>query len=222
MRNDRPLRHRTCPLLPVLLLCALAAPAAAGPADDKAGSVMVNVKLGASVPIYIKDRSGSALDALPAAFAAQIEGGFALDGDRRAYLVLPVELHVGSRSSGGAFGGASVTFTKLIVPVGFQYDIPIPGVRGLYVYPRASLGYVAYIGNFSGSVLGVGFGSSNTYHGGMFAPELGLKYVWRRLHVGIEPFSLPVHFVAVDRVSGGQEVTVLLDYRLHGYAGVNF
>lgn len=220
-------RKRSCLALPCLAPLAVAAAlttptSAIGANGEKAGPVMVNVKLGASVPIYIQSYSGTPTDALPASFAIQVEGGFALDRERRFYLVLPFELHVGSRSSGGLLGGASTTFTKVIAPLGVQYDIPIPGVRGLYVYPRVSLGYVAYVGKLSGSVLGVGFGSSDTYHGGMFAPELGLKYVWRRLHFGIEPFSLPVHFFAVDRLSGGQEVIVHLDYRIHGYAGVDF
>lgn len=189
-----------------------------GGRQAKAGPAMINLKLGPSIPIYIQDFNGDPLDALPVSFALQLEGGVALDRARNAYLILPFQIHVGRKSS-QVFGvTASATYTKIVVPLGFQYDIPIPGVPGLYVYPRASLGYAAFVINASAAGFGFSFTRSGTYHGGMFAPELGIKYLLRRrVQFGLEPMSLPLHFYTADR-----NTVVVLDYRLHGYVGALF
>jgi hypothetical protein len=190
----------------------------------KAGPIMLNLKLGANIPVFLADTSrggntlsGSRLlDAIPAGFAMQAEFGFAVDRARNAYLLFPFEFHVGGNSA----GGFTTTHVQVVLPFGFQYDIPI--LPGLYLYPRASMGYAAYIIAASGG----GATSTQTYHGGMFTPEFGAKYVLkRRFNFGFEPFSLPIHFYKPAATVGGRtvegDIQVLLDYRLHFYAGVN-
>src|SRR5262245_18942594 len=103
----------------------------------KAGSFMVNLKLGPSIPAFLNDlpSGASALDAIPAEFAMELELGFALDRDRNAYLLFPFQFEVATqRVAIPFFGTVSSTLTTVMVPVGFQYDIPIAAVPGLYVY----------------------------------------------------------------------------------------
>src|SRR5579862_5520628 len=87
----------------ICLLGALLGPATAsgrGPArGDKTGPFMLNLKVGPAIPIYVQDYNGSALDIVPVAAAIQIEAGVAINAARSAYLVLPFEIQVGSRSS---------------------------------------------------------------------------------------------------------------------------
>ena len=204
-----------------LLLCALATLALAAPAraataygDEKSGPVMLNLKGGASIPLYVQ---GGDRDDLPTSGVLQLELGFALDRERRAYLVVPLEAHIGVRSSGNDVASASLTFARLLVPVGFQYDIPL-GRSGLFLSPRISAGYVAYITRGMASLGSASISAEGTRHGGVIAPELGLKYVVNgRFNIGIEPFSLPIFLLKDD-----DDLRVLLDYRIRGYVGVNF
>lgn len=171
---------------------------------EKAGPAMLNLKLGTSIPVYVKDLPPDLgpLDALPAFFALQIEAALAVDRGRRAYVLFPFQVHVGSRGE--------LTLVKIVVPVGFQYDIPIVAVPGLYLYPRLSVGYAYYNGSVGGT--------SDTRHGAMIVPEFGVKYVLkRRWNFGFEPFGLPIHVFQGTAGSSGAHV----DYRLQGYAGVN-
>ncbi|HEX2574508.1 MAG TPA: hypothetical protein VH877_33485 [Polyangia bacterium] len=154
---------------------------AQGFANDpgKTGPVMLNLKVGGAF----------GLNASVNQFALQLDAGFAVDRARRAYIVVPIQFQF------------SAGTTIIMIPVGFQYDFPLP-VKGLYIYPRAMLGYAPIVGTGGGVV-----------HAGVFAPEVGIKYVLnQRWNFGFEPFSLPVLFN-----QGG----TLVFYRFLFYAGVN-
>lgn len=202
----------------VAALIALGAVLGSGAAhaQDKAGPVMLNLKLGPSIPVAIKDQpsGSSATDVLPVSFSLTLEGGIALDQARQAYLVLPFQILVGTKSA-SAFGFSySLTSTRVVVPIGFQYDIPIRAVPGLFLYPRASLGYQAYIVSASGQ--------RDTTHGLQVAPEFGVKYVLRRRwNFALEPFSLPVSVLFPRDNSGSVQSGWIIDYRINFSAGVN-
>src|SRR5262249_22546092 len=126
-----------------------------------------------------------------------LEAGIALLPNNNGYLLFPLTIQ------------AINSTVALIFPVGFQYDVPLP-LRGLYIPPRATLGYGLGIGTVS-----TGLGTSTTFvsHVGVFTPEVGIKYVLsRRVNLGLDVFSLPVAFN-----QDGAEVF----YRLLFYAGVN-
>lgn len=156
-------------------------PAHAADSDDaKAGRFMANLKIGPALGAYNAGHQG----------AIVLEGGMAVLPDRSLYVLLPLQFQF-------AQGGGSI-----IIPVGLQYDIRLP-VKGLYVYPRLSIGYAAVIAS------GV-----DTAHLGMVNPEFGIKYVYKgRWNFGGEPFSLPIFF------SGGG---ASLNYRILLSAGANF
>ena len=167
----------------LVLQCFLASVGhAQGFANDpgKTGPVMLNLKFGGAFGLNV-----------PASqFALQIEAGFAVDQARRAYIVVPINFQF------------SPGVTVIMLPVGFQYDFPLP-VPGLYIYPRAFVGYAPIVGS-NGAVV----------HTGVIAPEVGIKYVLkRRWNFGLEPFSLPVLF--------GQGGGAIVFYRFLFYAGVN-
>ena len=145
----------------------------------KTGPVMLNLKVGGAFGLNV-----------PAAqFALVLDAGFAVDRARRAYIMAPIQFQI---SAGGAI---------IMIPVGFQYDFPLP-VKGLYIYPRAFIGYSPIV-----------FAGSPTVHTGVFTPEVGIKYVLKqRWNFGFEPFSLPIVFAP-----GG----AIVFYRFLFYAGVN-
>ena len=164
--------------------------AAAEKARAKAGRFMLNLKIGPAPCIY-----PSGCNTHQGALALDL--GYAISADRNAYVVLPIQLQF------------QQNFTGIIVPVGFQYDIPLPP-KGLYLYPRLLFGYAA----------GVTTGPSGTpnqvqtAHKGFLAPEMGLKYVLNgRFNFGGEFFSLPLFF---DKDGS------TLFYRIMLSAGVNF
>lgn len=166
----------------------------------KAGRFMVGLKLAPA--IGIQDNNNVDLFPTETQFALQLEAGYAFDSARRAYVLFPLQFHFG--------GGA----TSVMVPLGFQYDLPITPLPGLYVYPRITLGYAAVI---AGRQLGGG-----TYHGGVIIPEFGVKYVIKkRVNLGFEPFSLPIFFGPKGSTQG-YDPKVALQYRLLFYGGVNF
>lgn len=171
---------RAAALLCAGLLFLLAGLARAEGDDVKAGRFMANFKIGPALGAYNAGHQG----------AIVLEGGMALLADRSLYLLLPLQFQF-------AQGGGSI-----IIPAGLQYDIRLP-VRGLFVYPRLSMGYAAVIVQDAG-----------TSHLGMIAPEFGIKYVLKgRWNLGGEPVSLPIFFS-----SGGAS----LNYRILLYAGANF
>lgn len=209
-----------------LLACLLAlvvggnstAVAQPGRSGDKAGPLMLNLKLGPAIPLTYKDQPSSVktLDVLPVAASITLEGGYALDAARRAYLLLPLQIMTGAKD--GSLG-STLRITRVVVPVGFQYDIPISAVPGLYIYPRVYVGYMAYIVSLSSNALSL----SSTSHGVSFAPELGVKYIFRRrFNFAFEPFSLPLSYFSGKDVNTNAEISnYILDYRMNLSFGVN-
>jgi hypothetical protein len=93
-----------------------------------------------------------------------------------------------------AGGGALIT-----LPIGVQYDVAIPSIPNLYIYPRFSIG----VGFFTG-------GGDAAF---AIIPEAGIKYVIENKYfIGFEPFSLPIYI-------GSGTVTL---YRLNFLGGIYF
>lgn len=142
---------------------------------EKAGLFMMNFRGGPAFGVANADNSLRFVGALG------VDLGFAVSRDYNAYIVLTPQLQL--RDS----------FFNISIPIGFQYDIRI--ARGLYLYPRASIGYSALIFTSSFDYGPFRYYASTTVHGGILIPEFGLKYVVNgRLNLGFEPFSLPVFF----------------------------
>lgn len=142
---------------------------------EKAGLFMMNFRGGPAFGVANADNSLRFVGALG------VDLGFAVSRDYNAYIVLTPQLQL--RDS----------FFNISLPIGFQYDIRI--ARGLYLYPRASIGYSALIFTSSFDYGPFRYYASTTVHGGILIPEFGLKYVVNgRLNLGFEPFSLPVFF----------------------------
>lgn len=185
---------------------------------DKSGPFMFNFKLGPAIPVYFKDLAPgfSALDALPAQFAMELEFGFALDKNRQAYLTFPFQFEVVQRSVLiGPVGVFNVTYATIMIPVAFQYDIPISAVPGLYIYPRMTVGYAAFVIGTNQS------SSTNTINYGVLIPEFGIKYVFRqRINFGFEPFGLPMFFNGDSNNNNGGSFR--MEYRMMFYGGINF
>jgi hypothetical protein len=90
--------------------------------------------------------------------------------------------------------------TLITLPLGVQYDVAIPQVPNLYVYPRFSIG----VGIFAGGGGDAAFA---------IIPEAGVKYVIENKYfIGFEPFSLPIYI-------GDGTVTL---YRLNFLGGIYF
>lgn len=173
-------------MLPKVLVALMAAallhshPASALPqGEGKTGPIMLNLKIGPSI---------GALN-VPTQFALVLDAGYAVDRARNAYVLFPLQF---------AF---SAGLSIIHIPVGFQYDFALP-VKGLYIYPRFSIGYAAFVG-----------AGGQTANFGVIIPEVGVKYVLkRRWNFAFEPFSLPIYF-------NGNGAAVA--YRLLFSAGVN-
>jgi hypothetical protein len=174
-------------------------PATAVPAKGtllgKPSRFMLNLKLGPIFGFY-SSQIQAPIEVGP---SLMLEFGIAVTPDHHGYLTFPISVSI---FEGGSF---------LAIPVGFQYDIPLP-VRGLYITPRASLGYTLEIvpsgpGYFGFSYVGF-------FHLGVFTPEVGIKYVFKgRWNFGFDPFSLPVFF---------NSDSAAVFYRFLFYGGVNF
>ncbi len=168
---------------------------------------MFNLKLGPAFPVYddFYTPSTTTTAPLPPSCATfpydcpdtglgvtgtlMLDFGFAVTPDRNGYLLFPLQFQF---SKAGSF---------VLIPIGFQYDIPLP-VKGLYLTPRFSGGYAAYV------VRG-----HRVADLGAIVPEFGAKYVFaRRWNVGVDAFSLPIYFGDFTAVS----------YRLLVYGGANF
>lgn len=149
---------------------------------------MANFKVGPALCLYACEHRGAFI----------LEIGIAVVPGRRGYLMLPLQFQAGP--AGG----------EIIVPLGFQYDLAVPRVPGLYLTPRFSIGYAALITNNTGLF--------SVVHGGVAIPEFGLKYVIRgRWNLGAELFSLPIFF---GKNSGGPFASVY--YRILLSFGANF
>jgi hypothetical protein len=184
---------------------ALAADAIATTLPAKAGRLMFNLKLGPAFGVYDDFYTPATTTPVPptcstlpntcpdyslgATGTIMLDFGIALTPNRNLYLTFPIQFQV---AKPGSF---------VVVPIGAQYDIPLP-VKGLYLTPRFSGGYAAYV------VRG-----HRVADLGVLMPEFGAKYVFaRRANVGIDAFSLPIYFGDFTAVS----------YRLLVYGGVNF
>lgn len=149
---------------------------------DKGGRVMLNVRGGGAIGIAHADRELGRLGMVGLDF------GVALSKDNNAYLVITPQVDLRD----GLY--------NVMVPIGFQYDIRL--ARGLYLYPRVSLGYSALISTTSIDFGSLHFSANQTTHGGVGIPELGLKYVVNgHFNLGIEPLSFPIFFTDRDYVA---------------------
>jgi hypothetical protein len=146
---------------------------------EKSGRVMLNARGGLAVGIA---NAGGDLSLLG---MVGLDLGVAVSAHYNAYLILTPQVDLRP----GLF--------NVMVPLGFQYDIRL--ARGLYLYPRASIGYSALISNVSTDFGMFRFSANQVIHGGVAIPELGLKYVVNgRFNIGFEPLSFPVFFTDKD------------------------
>jgi hypothetical protein len=151
----------------------------------KAGPYMINVKGGPSFNVAGEDLAAVVQADLGYAILRG-QGSHFSDGD--FYLVLSPEVEVGE-------------FVSLQLPLGFQYEFAV--ARGLFVYPRSTVGY--------GVIINPGDGESGDAF--VWTHALGAKYlVSEDFHLGVEPVSVPLHVGAGDPQ---------IEYRALGYGGVN-
>ena len=142
---------------------------------EKSGPFMMNFRGGPAFGVANADNNLRFLGALG------VDLGFAVSRDYAAYIVFTPNLQLREN------------FFHISVPIGFQYDIRV--APGLFLYPRASIGYSALIFTSSFDYGPFRYYASDTVHGGILIPEFGLKYVVNgSLNLGFEPFSLPVFF----------------------------
>jgi len=149
----------------------------------KAGPLMANLKAGPSI----------GLGGLDATATVQLDVGYALVKGRAGdlYGVVAPEVQVGSG-------------VVLTLPVGVQYDIPVP-IRNVYVYPRVVAGYSALLDPSDDGDSGDAF---------TVIPTAGVKFVpTEGFNLGFEPFGMPIHL-------GNGDVEV--QYRMLAYGGGNF
>jgi hypothetical protein len=181
-----------------LLLSLLAGIGRADASEDeheyKAGRVMLNARGGLAVGIANADHDLYLLGMVG------LDLGVAVSSNYNAYIVLTPQLDLRD----GLY--------NVMVPLGFQYDIRL--FRGLFLYPRISLGYAAFISNASIDFGPLHFSASDVIHGGVAIPELGLKLVLSgRLNIGIEPLSVPIFFTDKNYAAW---------YRVNVFLGGNF
>jgi len=186
----------------VLLLTLASASARATPTwmqEGKAGPFMFNLQIGPAIGARNAFNMG----------AIVLDFGFALDPARNAYLLFPLQFQFADAGY-SVFGvNRGYTVGYVMVPIGFQYDIAIPHVPGLYISPRIVGGYVAATASCNGCA---------TTNAGFIAPEATVKLVIaRRWNVGLVPFSLPI-FINVD--NGNTSTSI--DYRILFFGGANF
>jgi hypothetical protein len=131
-------------------------------ANHKAGPVLLQLRVGPAIGVKeIDNQAALALDA-----------GIAVDRSRNAYVLLSVQLQI------------ERALTIVQIPIGFEYDFALPSVKGLYLYPRLSLGYAAFVP-----------GTGPTLSAGVVTAEFGVKYViGGRWSIGLEPLSVPLFF----------------------------
>lgn len=167
----------------------------------KSGPLMFNLKLGGALNLYASN-SGAG----PSSFVMVLDAGYAIV--KNGYLLFAPQFQVGGTSFAvGNLLAVGYTVTSIILPVGFQYDIPLP-LAGLFLTPRASIGYAARV---------VGCDGCGVSHSGFVALEFGVKYVLHnRWNFGVDPVSLPIFFGG-----GPNHDQAFLDYRFLVYAGAN-
>ena len=133
-----------------------------GLGDEKAGPLMTNLKLGPAI----------GLSELPTQGSIELEVAYALDEEERAYVGLSIPL------------GLSSPLVTAGLDASLHYELPIRGVRGLSIVPRASIGFASL--------------SPDTGRGSVafvFEPAVGAKWNLTELvHVGVEPLAFPLYF----------------------------
>ncbi len=167
--------------------------------EGKPGPFMFNFQIGPAIGARNAINMG----------AIVLDFGFAVDPGHNAYLLFPLQFQFAN--VGVSVFGVSSDYTVGygMVPIGFQYDLAIPHVPGLYISPRIVGGYVAATASCNGC---------STTNAGFIAPEATVKLVIaRRWNVGLVPFSLPI-FISVD--NGNTSTSI--DYRILFFGGVNF
>src|SRR5207302_1129104 len=121
----------------------------AEPPPAKHGPILAGLKLG---PAIYTQGGGAQL-------ALGLDLGYAVDRAQNFYLMLSPQVHF-------------VNGWSLIVPAGVQWDIPLPFLRGLYIYPRVQLGYAllnySYLEYPAGGTPSL---QSSVAHAGIFLPE---------------------------------------------------
>jgi hypothetical protein len=206
MRSMKSWRYLLAGLVSLGLLLCTAGQARAEPfwkpQGSKAGPWMFNLKLGGALGAYAYSGyyGGGYFGYYRGAdaFVLQTEAGYAITRDRNGYLVLPLTFQL------------APGFSTIMVPFGFQYDIPMP-LPGLYLTPRISAGFAASV--FAGYYGYAGGYYSATTLSGLLIPEFGVKYVLKgRLNFGADLFGLPIFF------NGNGAV---VQYRVLLYAGIN-
>lgn len=161
-----------------LLVTSVASAAEEG--EGKAGPMMANLRIGPAFGLSA---------GMGAGFTVAPEFGYAVALENNLYVVAAPQFTFS-------------TFTFITLPVGVQYDYPLP-VKNLYVTGRFLAGYTILAGGRAS--------------GGAFTliPEFGAKYVIdKRFNVGAEPISIPLHLG-----SGGGTLAM---YRINLYGGLNF
>jgi hypothetical protein len=199
-------RARTFALLLGLATAALPVAAraeAGGPGTDtKSGPWMFNLKLGVSAGAYAVGT---------AAFAFKPEMGIAVTSDRHGYITFTLGLLF------------NPYYTAIEVAPGFEYDIGLP-VRGLFLYPKISLGYTGFI--YYANALAAT--AQYVTHAFLVEPAFGVKYVIaNRWQVGAEPVCLPLWFGGTPGVTvNGQTLSATtfigVAYQILVWGGVNF
>lgn len=128
-------------------------------AVEKKGPIMLNMKIGPAIK----------LDDIPTQFALEVEGAYAFDRAKNAYIGFNPQFQ---------FSDPIITIN---LPLTFQYDIELP-VEGLYLYPKINAGVAIHTG------------SGDAAAAFALQPEFGIKYqIVDIAHVGFEPFSLPFY-----------------------------
>jgi hypothetical protein len=197
-------------VLVVALLLGLSQSAWAVPSwmqEGKTGPFMFNLHIGPAI---------GAKDAINMG-AIVLDFGFAVDHKKNAYLLFPMQFQFAnvSYSVFGVSGGYTVGY--IMVPLGFQYDIAIPQVPGLYISPRIVGGYTAITASCT---------NCDTKHAGFIAPEATIKLVInKRWNVGLVPFSLPIFIssTTTQTPTGTQtNIGTSIDYRILFFGGLNF
>jgi hypothetical protein len=173
--------------------------------EDKAGPFMFNLQIGPAIGARNAINMG----------AIVLDFGFALDAGKHAYLLFPLQFQFAN--VGVSVFGVSSDYTVgyVMVPVGFQYDIPVHAVPGLYISPRIVGGYVAVTASCN---------NCSTSNAGFIAPELAIKLVIaKRWNVGLYPFSLPIFMSSRNNTATmTTSISTSIDYRILFFGGLNF
>jgi hypothetical protein len=198
--------------LAIVLLASLPTAASAFPSwmqEGKAGRFMFNLKLGpaATLKAFSFSNMGVTFEADRRAQGAIVfDFGISLDQAHNAYILLGLQFQANADSDYGSW---------IMLPVGFEYDIAIHAVPGLYICPRASLGYAAFVYNSSGV--------NDNVNAGFFMPEVEGKFIFnRRWNVGFQPFSLPIFFGSQCFNGRFCQTVTWVSWRVLFSGGVNF